>query len=198
MILLTHYMLRGFSNGYIVANQTGDTACIVNPGAFDTVLLETLEAHRLYPAFVLVTTPEPQHTRGIETLLRVYDAAIFAGGAVRESDATRVAGHGDSITAGDMTFTVIGLPTYRPDALAFSWNGLLFTGTVLQAGTIMMGDDTYETIEMRKQVRERLLSLPPTTLVLPSIGPPTTIGTELRSNIDILPIPRGPAGSANH
>jgi glyoxylase-like metal-dependent hydrolase (beta-lactamase superfamily II) len=180
-------MLNGFSNGYIVADHSGSTACIVNPGAFDTVLLETLEAHRLYPAYVLVTTPEPQHTRGIETLLRIYDAAIYAGDSVRESETTHVVADGDSIAAGDMNLEVIGLSAYRPDAMAFLWNGLLFPGTVLQAGTILMGEDMAETIELRRNVRERLLTLSEETLVLPSLGPPTTIGAERLWNIDTVP-----------
>ena len=181
-------MLTGFTNGYIVADHRGGNACLVNPGSFDASLLETLEAHGLNPAYVLVTTPEPQHTRGIETLLRIYDTTVFAANNVAETSATTLVEDGQVLHLAEMDIHVIGLPAYRPDAVAYSWGRLLFPGNVLQAGTIVMGDDMYATIDLRTTVRERLLSLPRDTVVLPSMGPPTTVGAELTTNIDVATV----------
>ncbi len=188
MILLTHYMLTGFTNGYIVADHRGGNACLVNPGSFDASLLETLEAHELYPAYVLVTTPEPQHTRGIETLLRIYNSTVFAANKVVEVPTTNLVTDGEVLRLDEMEIHVIGLSAYRPDAVAYTWGRLLFPGNVLQAGTIVMGEDMYATIDLRTTVRERLLSLPRDTIVLPSLGPPTTVEAELTTNIDVATV----------
>lgn len=185
MILLTHYMLSGFTNGYVFARQTGGPACLVNPGTFDTTLLDTLEAHRLYPRYVLVTTAEPQHTRGLETLKRVYDATVFAAAPIPGAAKVERVSDGQVLRLEGMDVSVIGLSAYRIDAVAFSWRRFLFPGNVLQAGTIVIGDDTHATIDLRTVVRERLLSLSGDTLILPSIGPPTTVETEQRRNIDV-------------
>ncbi|MFP4483263.1 MAG: hypothetical protein ACLFO1_00265 [Spirochaetaceae bacterium] len=185
MILLTHYMLTGFTNGYVVADHRGGTACLINPGSFDAHLLETLETHELYPSYVLVTTPEPQHTRGIETLRRIYNTTVCAAGAVAGAPDMKPVTDGEVLRLDEMQIHVIGLPTYRPDAVAYAWGRLLFPGNVLQAGTIVMADDLYATVDLRTTVRERLLSLPGDTVVLPSLGPPTTVETELATNIDV-------------
>ena len=185
MILLTHYMLSGFTNGYIAAKKSGGAACLVNPGSFDVTLLDTLEAHRLYPRYVLITTAEPQHTGGLETLQRVYDTVVFAAAPVSQARRVERVSDGQILHLEGMEIAVIGLSTHRVDAVAFSWQRVLFSGNVLQAGTIMMGDDSYATIDVRTMVRERLLSLPGDTLILPSIGPPTSVDTERRTNIDV-------------
>jgi glyoxylase-like metal-dependent hydrolase (beta-lactamase superfamily II) len=157
----------------------------VNPGTFDTTLLDTLEAHRLYPRYVLVTTAEPQHTRGLETLKRVYDATVFAAAPIPGAAKVERVSDGQVLRLEGMDVSVIGLSAYRIDAVAFSWRRFLFPGNVLQAGTIVIGDDTHATIDLRTVVRERLLSLSGDTLILPSIGPPTTVETEQRRNIDV-------------
>jgi len=187
VILLTHYMLSGFTNGYIPAAKPDGPACIVNPGSFDTHLLEILEAHKLDPQVVLITTAEPQHTRGIETMLRIYDARVFSAAPVREAGRTEIVEDGTYLDHAGLQTRVIALPESRPDAVAYSCGRFLFPGTVLQAGTVMIADDTYQTIHLRAMVRQKLLSLPEETVVLPSIGPPTTVGTELRTNIDVTP-----------
>lgn len=185
MILLTHYMLSGFTNGYILAAGPDGPACIINPGSFDTHLLDVLEAHRLYLRSVLITTPEPQHTRGIETLLRIYDARVFAASPIKEAVRTEIVEDGSYLDHAGLQTRVIALPESRPDAVAYSCGHYLFPGNVLQAGTVMIAEDTYQTIHLRAMVRQKLLSLPEATVVLPSVGPPTTVGTELRTNIDV-------------
>lgn len=180
--LLSHYSVSTFSNVYILACERSREAAIIDPARFEAPLLEFIESNGFALTRVLITRPDESHEQGIRTLKRIYDAQIHAGVPELAGSETTVAAEGTAITLGDREITTITLPAHSQDARAYICGHLLFCGPVLSAGGIAPGHPGYSGVLLREMIHERLLSLPPETIVLPREGPPTTVGLERHTN----------------
>lgn len=89
------------------------------------------------------------------------------------------------VTVGGCTFRLLHVPGHSPDSLCFhdEAGGILCGGDVLMAGGIgrcdFPGGDGRLLVE---GIREKLLPLDDSVVVLPGHGPVTTIGAERRGN----------------
>lgn len=89
------------------------------------------------------------------------------------------------ITAAGITLSVIAVPGHSPGGIAFysEADSVVFTGDALFAGSVgrsdLPGGDHEQLIE---NIRERLFTLPPETVVYPGHGPETTIREEMAHN----------------
>lgn len=183
--LLSHYSVSTFSNVYILACERSREAAIIDPARFEAPLLEFIESNGFALTHVLMTRPDESHEQGVRTLRRIYDLQIHAGIPKLEGSETTVAVEGTTIALGDREITTIALPAHSQDARAYICGHLLFCGTVLSAGGIAPGYPGYSGVLLREMIQERLLSLPPETVVLPREGPPTTIGLERYTNPEL-------------
>lgn len=92
---------------------------------------------------------------------------------------------GEVVTAAGVSFEVIAVPGHSPGGIAFysEKDGVIFTGDALFAGSIGRSDlpgGDHE--QLMTNIRTRLFTLPPDTIVYPGHGPETTIREEMRSN----------------
>ena len=92
---------------------------------------------------------------------------------------------GQIITASGLNLEVIAVPGHSSGGVAFysREDGIIFTGDALFAGSIGRSDlpgGNHE--QLMNNIRTRLFTLPPATVVYPGHGPETTIGEEMRSN----------------
>ena len=91
----------------------------------------------------------------------------------------------ESIPVGEHSLRAILVPGHSPGSLAFysPEGGFVITGDALFRGSIgrtdLPGGD-YDTLI--RSIRNRLLTLPPETVVYPGHGAPTTIGEEAKNN----------------
>jgi glyoxylase-like metal-dependent hydrolase (beta-lactamase superfamily II) len=92
---------------------------------------------------------------------------------------------GEEITAAGVTLKVIAVPGHSPGGIAL-WSeadSVVFTGDALFAGSIGRSDlpgGDHE--QLMQNIRERLFTLPPETVVYPGHGPETTIRQEMETN----------------
>jgi glyoxylase-like metal-dependent hydrolase (beta-lactamase superfamily II) len=182
MNLFSYYSVSTFSNIYILACPASNRAVIVDPARFEAPLLEFIESNGLALTHILITRPEIDHEHGVRTLRRIYDADIFAGVPEIAGYPTTVPGDTEEIAMGETRLHAMTLPAHSQDARAYRCGHLLFSGPVLHAGGIAGEHPGYSGVLLREMIRERLLSLPAYTLVLPREGPPTTIGLEKTTN----------------
>jgi hydroxyacylglutathione hydrolase len=109
---------------------------------------------------------------------------------VKSPKADRVLADGDSVEVGTAKFRVLTTPGHTPGGIslyrppdAADGRGVVFTGDALFAGGIGRADfpgGDYDLL--MKSIRERLLTLPPDTVVYPGHGPASTVGEEARTN----------------
>ena len=108
---------------------------------------------------------------------------------VKSPKADRLLADGDTIEVGPAKFRVLATPGHTPGGIslycpeAANGRGVVFTGDALFAGGIGRTDFPGGNYDLLlKSIRERLLTLPPDTLMYPGHGPASTIGEEARSN----------------
>lgn len=193
-----------FAATFLVAAASTDerasprvAAALIDPGFFHPSLIELVERNGLEIAAVLITRDHPAHTHSLGTVMRAYQAQVYAGSElVAGLPATRISG-GGRIDVGGMELEAIALPGEAEGALAFLLDDLLFSGYVLSAGEVAATTSAGAAQRQQRALRDRIATLPSTTRILPAHGPPTTVGLELAFNpaLKERPLPHATSGT---
>lgn len=89
---------------------------------------------------------------------------------------------GSPISVGGITLQVIFTPGHTPGGVSFylPTERMVLTGDTLFRGSMGRTDLGGDELQERRSITERLLTLPPDTMVYPGHGPTTTIAGERR------------------
>lgn len=194
-------------NTYIVEGDEGG-CIIIDCGCYGQAeerrLEEFLAARALNPQLLLNTHCHLDHIFGNNFMLRRYGlrAWFHEGDSSNHASAVKhammfglameeppePAGYltdGEVVTAAGLSLKVIAVPGHSQGGIAFytEKDGVVFTGDALFAGSIGRSDlhgGNHE--QLMANIRSRLFTLPPDTVVYPGHGPATTIEEEIRSN----------------
>ena len=192
MTLISCHAKTGFANCYVVGPDRSGPAVIIDPGHFDTSLLERIERAGLEIAAVLLTHSHRAHCGGVGTVQSVYRAPVYGYGGSGRPRVDRALRDGHSVAVGTLEFQVSELPGHAADSLGFRVGDLLFTGDALLAGEIGSTPTAAARSTLVTALRERVLSLPDRVTILPGHGPPTTVRTERAFNAALQPRERRP------
>lgn len=190
---------------YILSCEQTSKAAIVDPGGDEQRLLELVQASNLEVEYIIATHGHPDHVCGNRRIKEATGAAIvmheadddfFSQDQVKNYfsmlglEATpptdiRVK-DGDSISFGEVSLKVIHTPGHTPGGMCLYNKPDLITGDTLFVGGIgrtdFPGGSHHELIS---SIQQKLLKLPPETIVWPGHGyggSRSTIGEEHRSN----------------
>ncbi len=183
MKVFFHYSLYGFSNVYLVGNESGGDALLVDPAEFTENLLNFIESNGYYVRAVLVTHNHIHHVRGLSTLLRIYDARVFSSNTEVRDIRCTVLHDGDVIDLCGMRVEALSVPGHSSDSIVYKVDKLLFTGDTLEAGMIGHTLSRYGNALLREGIERRVLSQSEDCLILPGHGPPSTVGAERLYNL---------------
>lgn len=197
-IQVNTYILEGEEGGCIII----DCGCY---GEAEEKRLEDLLVSRaLKPQLLLNTHCHLDHIFGNGFMLERYGLrswfhdgdssnrasapkhALMFGLAMDESpEPAGFLADGEIVNAAGISLEVIAVPGHSQGGIAFYsvTDGVVFTGDALFAGSIGRSDlpgGNHE--QLMSNIRSRLFTLPPDTVVCPGHGPETTIGEEMRSN----------------
>lgn len=197
-------------NTYVVYDQTTSHAAIIDPGMMNTEeereLAEFIESNGLTVTDMIITHVHIDHTFGVDFVKTKYNVGVSANpadaflGTTRTEQARRFhfnfelpdvlidreLHEGDVVTLGpDTHLRVIEVPGHSPGSIAFYCedDGVVFTGDALFPGSIGRTDvpgGDYDTLI--RSIKQKLLTLPDSTLVLPGHTDLTTIGHERDTN----------------
>ena len=183
MKFFPRYVVHGFSNTYLLADDTGPDAAIIDPGFFDGELLKLIESNKLTVKKVFVTHAHDSHIKGIATLLKIYDAELFAFRDNILGVKTRVVKDGETVHCGDLSVQVIEVPGHSRDSLVFKVENMLFTGDVLTAG--LTGKTAHDQAHnlLLASLRKKVTSLDGDMLIFPGHGPPSRVYLEKKHNV---------------
>jgi glyoxylase-like metal-dependent hydrolase (beta-lactamase superfamily II) len=174
------------SNAYLLAEGEGGPGVLVDSNGEDG-LLDQAEARRLTITHVLVTHHHPDHIVGVETLADRFGVPLVGHPLTKEVGVpiSETIEDGQTIRSGELEIQAIAIPGHCRDQLAFLAGGTdvltadcLFKGTVGGTG----GGGATGFADHKRSIMERLMSLPPETVVHPGHTLPTTIGDEWESN----------------
>lgn len=193
-------------NAGLVWDPSDGTAVLVDPGCASdaelAVLEEEIVRERLHPAAVLITHPHFDHAVGAAALCRCYGIECYASVldrdlADRQTEFRKLYRVDREIPAAPFRFFAAGAQTlqfgrivvqvlpigghtagsvayYLPDAEA------VFVGDTVTKGSLGFLESGYD--ETLDRIRDYLLPLPDSTLLLPGHGEASTIGEEKRRN----------------
>jgi hydroxyacylglutathione hydrolase len=191
-------------NCSILGDETSREAIVVDPGDDIPKIMAILNRHHLTVKQILITHAHIDHIAGAARLKKLTGAPILynprdlplvkmmdvqAGWLgmptpeVQPPDDTL--DEGRLIAIAGLSGSILHTPGHTQGSvcLHLADQNLLLAGDTLFAGSVgrtdLPGGDGPTLI---RSIREKLLTLPDTTVVIPGHGPSTTIGEELESN----------------
>jgi glyoxylase-like metal-dependent hydrolase (beta-lactamase superfamily II) len=191
-------------NCYLLADPAARAAVLIDPGDEAPRLLAALERRELALQAIWLTHAHFDHIGALADILDVHlvpvcmhpadepvlkraaESAAVWGIAVRQpgTDPLPIA-DGEALKVGELTARCLHTPGHAPGHVAFYLEGLdvAIAGDALFRGSIGRTDIPFGDHEqLLTSIREKLLTLPPDTVILPGHGPETTVGLEVQTN----------------
>ncbi len=173
------------SNTYVVADERGGTAVMIDAGGPVEPLLEAIEAGDLTLSHVLLTHHHWDHVAELEKVLERHPEAKVLGHEAEDVEGrTATIAPGDVIEAGGLRIEALHTPGHTAGMLSFVVDGHVFTGDTLFKGSVggvrAPGHTTFE--DIRASIMDTLLQLPPETEIHPGHTEPTTVADEWEGN----------------
>jgi glyoxylase-like metal-dependent hydrolase (beta-lactamase superfamily II) len=176
------------SNTYLVADELGSHAVMIDAGGPVEPLLRVLERMRFQLTHVLLTHHHHDHVSELDQVTQRWpDAAVLIHPAERDAVAgtTGTMEPGEVINSGALEIEPIHTPGHTGGMLSLLVGGTdVFTGDTLfkrsVGGVRAPGHTTYA--DLKSSIMEKLLKLPPQTRIHPGHTDPTTVADELEHN----------------
>lgn len=133
------------TNCYLVCDEKNGVCAVIDPGAFgDRILARAQEAGMRIGA-ILLTHAHFDHTGGLKALhAALPDVKIYVHPNDSDNNTNMSHGHlvytdtyreGDTVTVGNLAFTVMETPGHTPGSVCLRCKSALFSGDTLFAGT---------------------------------------------------------------
>lgn len=197
-------------NTYVVYDESTRHAAIIDPGMIDEheerAIAGFIERNHLIVTDMILTHVHIDHSFGVDFVKKNYNVGVSANpadaflGLTRTEQARmfhlkydlpdvtidRQLHEGDVITLGpDSTLKVLEVPGHSPGSIALydEHDGVVFTGDALlpcSVGRTDVPGGNHDTLI--RSIRQKLLTLPDSTIVLAGHTDGTTIGRERDTN----------------
>ena len=175
---------------YIVACEETKQGIIIDPGGNEEDILSACKAENITVKYIVNTHGHPDHVcgngklkeaTGAEIVMHTADADFFGQDRVEQffsqlglpasPPVDKRVEDGDKITFGNESLEVILTPGHTPGGICLYAPPNLFTGDTLFAGGVGRTDfPGGNTQQLMTSIKERLLPLPPETIVWPGHG----------------------------
>ncbi|TXT45216.1 MAG: Zn-dependent hydrolase [Spirochaetes bacterium] len=187
MKIYQHYSIYGFSNTYIVGNEATSQALIIDPSELTISMIDQIQHNRYELTAILITHNHIHHTRGVKTLMRIYQPQVYASNMRIYDIACRKVRDRDEFQESGFSISAIAVPGHSQDSIVYKIGASLFTGDALHAGVIGRTTSAFNAQALSERIGEKLLCYPEDSLVFPGHGPPSTLGTEKKFNLGLQP-----------
>jgi glyoxylase-like metal-dependent hydrolase (beta-lactamase superfamily II) len=192
-------------NCTIIGSEQTREAVIIDPGDDVPRIVSRLAHHKLTARYIIATHGHIDHVGGFKDLkeatgapVYLHEGDLFLYNAlamqaqllgITPPSSTEVDARmddGDEIGAGEIKLRVHHTPGHTPGSICFYSAGddaRLYAGDTLFMGSIGRTDlwgGSFE--EIMDSLRNKVITLPDETVVIPGQGPATTIGRETRFN----------------
>jgi glyoxylase-like metal-dependent hydrolase (beta-lactamase superfamily II) len=186
MKVFFHFSLSEYSNTYLVGPEDGGDALLIDPGHINLELIERIEKNRFTIAHVLLTHRHETHTKGLGTLVKIYNPKVYAGSpGVYDVPVIKVTDKSIMDLSG-ITVECIQVPGHTIDSFVYKIGNSLFTGDVLYAGRIGTTSGVLEKALLLRGIKTRLLTLDERFLVFPGHGTITALKIEKLFNRELI------------
>lgn len=176
------------SNTYLVADEPGGHAVMIDAGGPVEPLLEYLRRGQLELTHVLLTHHHHDHIAELDKVRAAYpDVPVLIHPLERDlvAASTGTMQEGQAIESGALRIEPLHTPGHTAGMLSLLVDSTdVFTGDTLFRGSVggvrAPGHTTYA--DLKSSIMDKLLKLPPGTRIHPGHTDPTTVAEELESN----------------
>jgi glyoxylase-like metal-dependent hydrolase (beta-lactamase superfamily II) len=176
------------SNTYVVADELGGHAVMIDAGGPVAPLLDFLRRGQFTLTHVLLTHHHHDHVVELDAVLSERPGTpVLIHELERElvPGATGTMAPGEKIESGALSIEPIHTPGHTGGMLSLLIDGTdVFTGDTLFKGSVggvrAPGSTSYA--DLKSSIMDRLLKLPPETRIHPGHTDPTTVADELEHN----------------
>lgn len=191
-MILERSMSDGFlTNTYLLADEPGGTAVLIDAGGPMAPLFDSLDEHDLTLTAVLLTHHHYDHVCALDEVLERYPGTPVLIHALERELVPAATGEivpGEPILCGGVRIEPLHTPGHTAGMVSLlasqGAEQALFTGDTLFKGSVggvrAPGHTTYE--DLKASIMDKLLALPPSIPVHPGHTDPTTVGDELERN----------------
>jgi hydroxyacylglutathione hydrolase len=175
---------------YIVACDKTKQGVIIDPGGNEDDILSACKAENITVKYIVNTHGHPDHVcgngklkeaTGADIVMHTADADFFSQSSVEQffsqlglppsPPVDKRVKDNDTLTFGNETLAVIHTPGHTPGGMCLYSQPNLFTGDTLFAGGVGRTDfPGGSTQQLLDSIKERVLTLPPDTIVWPGHG----------------------------
>jgi hydroxyacylglutathione hydrolase len=193
------------ANCYIIGSETSQQGLIIDPGDEEQEIIRAVKETGLHIQVLVATHGHIDHIGAIGLLKKAIGASV----AIHKSDspalqgdgrffwgehfgppmrADRLLQDGDTIDVTDLHFKVINTPGHTYGGICLYGHGAVFTGDTLFHNSIgSSGIGTGTRAELMDSIIDRIMVLPPETIIYPGHGSQTTVAAERKNNPYIKP-----------
>jgi len=185
-MILEHFLLSvNETNCYILGCSETNEAAIIDPGEWNSQILEFLEQQELSLKTILLTHNHDDHTGGIDEIRRISNVSVIGhiGGEHNDRSVTE----GDIVEIGSLKVKVIETPGHTSDSISFIIGCDVFCGDLIFAGSIGGVSDQDDFDLEVKMIREKIFPLGDDMVLHPGHGPATTVQLERLFNPLLIP-----------
>ena len=176
------------SNTYLVADELGSDAVMIDAGGPVEPLLGVIDRMRFRLTHVLLTHHHHDHVAEVDQILARHPGTpVLIHSLERElvAGATGTMQPGEPIESGALAIEPLHTPGHTAGMLSLLVNRTdVFTGDTLFKGSVggvrAPGHTTYA--DLKSSIMDTLLELPPQTRIHPGHTDPTTVAEELEHN----------------
>jgi hydroxyacylglutathione hydrolase len=188
-VIIERSMSEGFlSNTYLVADELGQHAVIIDAGGPVEPLLDVLDRMRFQLTHILLTHHHHDHVAELDKILEKHPGTpVLIHPLEREQvpGATGTLEPGEPILSGALEIEPLHTPGHTAGMLSFLVSGGdVFTGDTLFKGSVggvrAPGHTTFA--DLKSSIMDKLLKLPPGTRIHPGHTDPTTVADEREHN----------------
>jgi glyoxylase-like metal-dependent hydrolase (beta-lactamase superfamily II) len=188
-VIIERSMADGWlSNTYLVADELGSHAVIIDAGGPVQPLLDVLDRMRYELTHVLLTHHHHDHVAELEQILAARpDTPVLIHELERDlvPAATGTMSPGEKIQSGALEIEPIHTPGHTAGMLSLLVNGTdVFTGDTLFKGSVggvrAPGSTSYA--DLKSSIMDTLMKLPPETRIHPGHTDPTSVANEFEQN----------------
>jgi hydroxyacylglutathione hydrolase len=188
-VIIERSMNDGFlSNTYLVADELGSHAVMIDAGGPVQPLLAVLDRMRFELTHVLLTHHHHDHVSELDSVLERHPGTAVLIHPLERDLVQGVTGTmepGKPIQSGAIEIEPLHTPGHTAGMLSLLVGGTdVFTGDTLFKGSVggvrAPGHTTYA--DLKSSIMDKLLKLPPETRIYPGHTDPTTVADELEDN----------------
>lgn len=171
------------TNCYIVSCEYTGHTFVIDPGDSSKAIVNYIYRNEFIPKAIILTHGHPDHIGGLKMIKGELGVPVMIHRMDSEylcQPANAYLIDREYLDLGRERLTVIHTPGHTPGSVCIHSKGILFSGdTLFNAGVGRTDLPGGSCKELEDSLRNKILVLPPDTVVYPGHGPETTIGNEI-------------------